>query len=241
MKKLIRLATVVLAMTTMLSLTFVSAASAQSADESQTQATISRLEDRVETLDARASSQEARADVLEARADDANNPRRAARLDQRAEQLDDNAAATRAQIARIEARIERLQARLGNAPAPAPEPEPQPEPQPAPDRILRVGDLNLSPAAQAELTSGPSVFGNLTRNINRLVESVSTNRVGVFSLADDGRIIDQNGQLTTREDVIDGVSFEINRRIGFPSQDIRDEFRPLAVNAVDNLIATLNG
>lgn len=239
MKTIIRLLAVAFALTTVFSLTYVSTASAQTADE--TQATISQLEDRVDTLEARATNQEARADSLEARADETNNQRRADRLDRRAAELDANAEATRARIARIEARIGQLQALLGNAPAPAPEPAPEPAPQPAPDRILQVADLDLSAAAQDELLTRRKPFGNTTRSIDRLVTSVSNNAVGLFSLAEDGRIINQNGQLVTVSELADSVSFSINQRLGFPSQDIRDEFRPLADNAAANLFATLNG
>jgi len=234
MKTLTRFVAIALALTSVFTLTFVSSASAQQTD-AQIQATITQLEDRATNLDVRADAQEARADILQTRADATNNQRRADRLTARANQLDNNADAIRARIVNIEARIDRLQARLGNTPAP------QPTPAPAPGQILTVGDLNLSAAAQGALSSGSPVLGFPEPRINSLVQSVSTNAQGLFSLAEDGRIIDQNGQLQTEASLAENIQFSINRILRFPSDSVRAEFSPLSANAAANLVATLNG
>lgn len=229
MKIILRFAAVLLALTTVFSLTYVSTASAQSVDE--TQATITRLENQVDRLETQAADQQARADVLEARADATNNQRRADRLERRAAQLDASAEAKLARVVRIQARIAQLQATLDNAPAPAP----------APGDILRVQDLNLSAAAQDALTTSVRPFGDPTTSINRLVASVSTNSRGLFSLADDGRIINQNGRLVTEAQLADSLVVSFSERLSFPGDNIENEFRPLAVNAAANLVTTLNG
>jgi len=116
-----------------------------------------------------------------------------------------------------------------------------------PGVILQISDLNLSSDAQLALSFRGASTGSVTNAINRTVTSVSTNAVGLFSLAADGRIINQNGQLRTRDQfeqqVLDGfrrlfTRTARNRVRNFDA--VVEEFRPLAANATDNLLFLLN-
>jgi len=145
------------------------------------------------------------------------------------------------QLRRIATEVENLQTE-------DPNPDPSPDPVPTePGVILQIADLNLSANAQRILSFGSAEVGSVSDAIDRTVTSVSTNSIGLFSLARDGRIIDQNGRLKTRnqfeQDILDGFRrrFGSTARNSVPNFNATiEEFRPLAVNATNNLLFLLN-
>jgi len=153
------------------------------------------------------------------------------------------------QLRRIAAELENLETEEPT-PDPVPDPTPDPTPDPVPTDpgvILQIADLNLSADAQRILSFGSAEVGSGRDAIDRTVTSVSTNSIGLFSLANDGRIINQNGRLRTRnqfeQDILDGFRrrFGSTARNSVPNFNATlEEFRPLAANATDNLLALLN-
>ena len=85
-----------------------------------------------------------------------------------------------------------------------------------------------------------------TDNINNTVVSVSTNAANLFSVAGDGLIFNQNGVVRNRaefeQQIMDGFRSRFNIAAQNSVSDfeaVLEEFRPLAVNAADNLFALL--
>jgi len=128
------------------------------------------------------------------------------------------------------------------------DPDPAPAPDPVePGVILQIADLNLSADAELALSFRGAATGSVRNAIDRTVTSVSTNAVGLFSLADDGRVINQNGQLRTRDQfeqqILDGFRRRFTRTARNSVRDfdaVVEEFRPLAANATNNLFFLLN-
>jgi len=153
---------------------------------------------------------------------------------------------------------------LSAAPAPEPEPDPTPDPvdpdptpTPAPPAgvVLTVADLNLSAAAQGSLGGSP-VLGTDESQINSLVAFVSSNGAvnttpfgpgepspNAYKNAGNGNIIDQNGVVLSPDALVNSLLNGlggISSILDFPGDAIVEEFRPLALNAVNNLVTLLN-
>jgi len=233
---------------------------AQEATPEAIQLEIVQLEERVDILEARVQNLEARAGRLEARANNTRNQRRARRLQREANALYDRASD-------IAARILRIQNRIGNLEQPETDPEQVPETDPPTEPVsiegISIGDLFLSPEAQAILDSNP----NAEADINARLVLIATNGDRTSPIIDrpnldlrwrnngDGNLVRfrANGeqqfvfeQVRSANQYIGVIQdflafFLVRGNVTFADYNaVRDEFLPITRNAVTLLVENVN-